>query len=66
MMTNKWDMFAAFTIVDRGDLSRAQTLLPMLDGGFDQKQFILGLSRRLDLKFGGKRSRAVSAPMLML
>jgi len=52
--------------VDRGDLSRAQTLLPMLDGGFDQKQFILGLSRRLDLKFGGKRSRAVSAPMLML
>jgi hypothetical protein len=63
---DNWDMFAAFTIVDRGDISRAQTLLPMLDGGFDQKQFILGLSRRLDLKFGGKHKRAVSAPLQML
>ncbi len=41
-----WDIFASYVIVDRGDRSNPATTLPMLDGGFDQKHIIIGLTRR--------------------
>ena len=63
----KWDAFVNFSVVDRGDVGRAQTMLPLIDGGFDQRQIVLGLSRRLDFKFGNKkRSNGVTQPMMML
>ena len=64
---DKWDAFVNFSVVDRGDVGRAETMMPLIDGGFDQRQIVLGLSRRLDFKFGGKqRSHGVTQPMLLL
>ncbi len=47
-ITPQWDLFAELAIVDRGDLSDPQTRLPILDGGFDQRQVILGVTRHLE------------------
>lgn len=44
----RWDLYAEFAVVDRGDLSNAQTRLPILDGGFDQRQVIMGVTRHLE------------------
>jgi hypothetical protein len=41
-----WDLFAAFSIIDRGDLAEPRTTLPILDGGFDQKQILFGVQHR--------------------
>ncbi len=66
-ISETWDAFVSFSVVDRGDVARAQTLLPLIDGGFDQRQIVLGLSRRLDFKFGNKgRSNRITQPMLLL
>ena len=43
-----WDLFADFAVIDRGDLANAATRLPILDGGFDQKQIIFGVTRHID------------------
>jgi len=48
----KWDLYAEYAIVDRGDLSNAATRLPILDGGFDQHQIVFGVTRHLE---GAKR-----------
>lgn len=45
MVTEAWDLFAEFAVIDRGDLDMAETRLPIMDGGFDQKQLILGVTR---------------------
>jgi hypothetical protein len=50
---NKWDLFAEFAVVDRGDMADAATRLPVLDGGFDQRQVLFGVTRHID----GKRRR---------
>ena len=47
-----WDLFVIYTIVDRGDLDRPETRLPILDGGFDQRQLAIGVQHR----FGRKKS----------
>jgi hypothetical protein len=44
-----WDLYAVYGIVDRGDVAHPGTTLPILDGGFDQRQFILGVQHRFDL-----------------
>lgn len=41
-----WDIFAQFTLRDRGTTSMPGTVLPIADGGFDQKQVIVGITRR--------------------
>ena len=33
-------------VIDRGDLGAPATVLPILDGGFDQKQLTLGVTYR--------------------
>lgn len=42
----KWDLFAQYSIIDRGDLSAPATTLPILEGGFDNRQLIIGINRR--------------------
>lgn len=46
----KWDLYAVYAVVDRGDAEDPATTLPILDGGFDQSQIILGGARRFDLE----------------
>lgn len=45
-----WDIFAKYVIVDRGDSIDARTTLPILEGGFDQRHLIIGLTRRFKAK----------------
>ena len=44
----KWDLFADFAVIDRGDVANAATRLPILDGGFDQRQIIFGVTRHIE------------------
>ena len=41
-----WDLFAYYAWIDRGTLGHPATLLPVLDGGFDQHQVVLGVHHR--------------------
>jgi hypothetical protein len=52
----KWDIYVDFAIVDRGDRGNPATQLPVLDGGFDQKQIIFGVTRHIE----GKRRPQVN------
>lgn len=47
---NRWDLFAEFAVVDRGDLSNPATRLPVIDGGFDQRQVLFGVTRHIESK----------------
>lgn len=44
-----WDIYVDFAVLDRGD-ERAGTQLPILDGGFDQKQIMFGVSRHIETR----------------
>jgi hypothetical protein len=50
----KWDLFVDFAVIDRGDLADPATRLPILDGGFDQRQIVFGVTRHFESK--AKRS----------
>jgi hypothetical protein len=50
---DKWDLFAEFAVVDRGDMVDPATRLPVLDGGFDQRQVMFGVTRHIS----GKRKQ---------
>lgn len=52
-LVDEWDLFAEFAVVDRGDMQDARTRLPILDGGFDQRQVILGVTTH----FGARERR---------
>lgn len=43
-----WDLYAIYAIVDRGDVSRPESTLPIIDGGFDQHQVTLGVRHRFE------------------
>jgi hypothetical protein len=45
MVTDDWDLFAEFAVIDHGDLAMASTRLPIMDGGFDQQQMVFGVTR---------------------
>jgi hypothetical protein len=47
-VSRAWDVFAEYAVVDRGDLAAPATRLPILDGGFDQQQILLGVTRHLE------------------
>jgi hypothetical protein len=51
----KWDIYIDIAVVDRGDRNNPATQLPILDGGFDQKQVIFGVTRHIE----GKRRAPV-------
>jgi hypothetical protein len=46
----KWDLFVDFAVIDRGELTDPSTRLPILDGGFDQRQVIFGVTRHIESK----------------
>jgi hypothetical protein len=41
-----WNVFAYVAVIDRGELSDPATTLPILDGGFDQQQWVIGVQHR--------------------
>jgi hypothetical protein len=47
-LEHRWDLFTDFAVIDRGDIQNPATRLPILDGGFDQKQIVFGVTRRFD------------------
>lgn len=56
-LVKKWDLYVDFAIVDRGDAGIAGTQLPILDGGFDQKQVVFGITRHIE----GSKKRSNSS-----
>jgi len=46
-LAEHWDLTVDLQIIDRGELARPETRLPVIDGGFDQIQIMVGISRRL-------------------
>jgi hypothetical protein len=50
-----WDVYAEYAVLDRGDYSAPRTMLPILDGGFDQQQLTIGIVRH----FGQDRAPEV-------
>ncbi len=45
-VSDTWDLFASYAFVDHGELERPETTLPILDGGFDQRQLVFGVQHR--------------------
>jgi len=45
----EWDVFAELQILDRGDLAVPGTTIPAIDGGFDQRVLMIGVTHRFDL-----------------
>lgn len=50
-----WDIYTAFTWRDRGSTMLPETTLPIVDGGFDQRQIIVGITRRFTERGSGQR-----------
>jgi hypothetical protein len=50
----KWDIFVDISVIDRGDDANPATRLPILDGGFDQRQIMFGVTRHIEHR---RRSR---------
>lgn len=48
-----WDLYAAFTYRDRGATELPLTTLPIADGGFDQRQIVIGITRRFTARGQG-------------
>jgi len=47
-----WDLYAELTFRDRGTTMLPATTLPIVDGGFDQRQFVVGITRRFSEERG--------------
>ncbi|MEZ4400455.1 MAG: hypothetical protein R3B06_10580 [Kofleriaceae bacterium] len=45
-----WDLYAEFSWRDRGTTDLPATTLPIIDGGFDQRQIAVGLTRRFSVR----------------
>lgn len=50
-----WDIYAEITFRDRGTTTMPTTTLPIVDGGFDQRQFVVGITRRFTAERGASR-----------
>lgn len=48
-----WDIYTAFTYRDRGSTDLPLTTLPIADGGFDQRQIVVGIARRFTARGQG-------------
>ncbi len=64
-LADDWDLTVDLSILDRGDLTNAATRLPILDGGFDQIQIIVGIERRIHGKQDA-HDRGIRDPMIEL
>jgi hypothetical protein len=56
---DSWDLYVDFAVIDRGDLSNPATRLPILDGGFDQRQLTFGLVRHFKPEHEGHHHRRI-------
>ena len=45
-LAERWDLWLQIAVLDRGELSAPNTVLPVLDSGFDQRQLSLGVAYR--------------------
>lgn len=61
-LADQWDLTVDLQIIDRGELARPETRLPVIDGGFDQIQIMVGISRRLS----SRRERGIGDPLIQL
>jgi hypothetical protein len=50
-----WDLYAELTYRDRGTTRMPETILPIIDGGFDQRQIVVGITRRFTQGRGANR-----------
>ena len=50
-----WDLYAELTWKDRGNTMMPETVLPIVDGGFDQRQIVVGITRRFTPARGATR-----------
>ncbi len=50
-----WDIYAELTYRDRGTTMMPETILPIADGGFDQRQLVVGIIRRFSPARGTSR-----------
>jgi hypothetical protein len=48
-----WDIYTEFTWRDRGTTTLPATTLPIVDGGFDQRQLVVGITRRFTARGQG-------------
>ena len=44
-VVKSWDVYVEYAVIDRGDDTAPRTVLPILDGGFDQRQLTFGIAR---------------------
>lgn len=52
-VAREFDVYIEGAIVDRGEADLPATTLPVLDGGFDQRQLVVGVVGRFDRAGGG-------------
>ena len=45
-MATTWDIWLSLAVIDRGQLDIPASILPILDGGFDQQQLSVGIAYR--------------------
>jgi hypothetical protein len=60
----EWDLFIDAAIITRGNMQNPATELPILDGGFDQRQVMIGVTRHFISHHQGDR-RTVNEPLQM-
>jgi len=64
-LSDDWDLSVELSILDRGDRGDPATRLPLLDGGFDQIQLSIGITRRLELS-RSRDARGIASPLITL
>ena len=60
-LLKKWDVYAQAAVIDRGDYGAPRTMVPILDGGFDQRQYTFGLVRHFAMD---KKERSYEGPSI--
>jgi hypothetical protein len=45
-LADDWDVWVRGAVIDRGEITARGSVLPILDGGFDQQQLTLGIAYR--------------------
>jgi hypothetical protein len=45
-LAEEWDVWLRGAVIDRGEIATPSSVLPILDGGFDQQQLTLGVTYR--------------------
>jgi hypothetical protein len=50
----EWDLFVDAAVITRGSIQDPATTLPILDGGFDQRQLVIGVTRHFGNNDNGR------------